>query len=177
MTERADHELISEINALWGDRLKTIPTRWIPRGVTREVAEFLTAVGLPTVEVQDIVFVHDERMSHLIEHLDRSYLLLATAGGLPFVVADPDDGRVGAFVGGRSPRMLFVGSNLPQFLVALGFWRRDVWASAVAGMAAEDLLAACKRFEMVLADRDLAATEAGAYWPGLLDVLLEGIEL
>lgn len=174
MAERADRELISEINALWADRLEAIPAGWIPRGVAPDVVGFLTSVGLPTAEVQGIAFVHDKRTSQLIEHLDRGYLLLATTDGLPFVV-DPGDGRVGAFVGGRSPRLLFVNSSLPQFLVALGVWRRDIWAPD--GMTGEDGLAACKRFEMFLADRDPAAAEAGAYWPGLLEIVCEGIEL
>lgn len=175
MAERADRELISEINALWADLLEAIPAGRIPRGVAPDVVGFLTAVGLPTAEVQDIAFVHDKRTSHLIEHLDRRHLLLATTDGMPSFVADPADGRVRAFAGGRSPRLLFVNSSLPQFLVALGVWRRDIWAPE--GMTGEDLLAACKRFEMFLADRDPAAAEACAYWPGLLEIVCEGIEL
>ncbi|MFJ4188117.1 SUKH-4 family immunity protein [Kitasatospora sp. NPDC089509] len=176
MAEHADRELNSEINALWDDQLKAIPAEWIPRDAAPNVAEFLTVVGLPTTEVKGIAFVHDKRMSHLIEHLDRGYLLLATTGGLPFV-ADPIDGQVGTFVGGRSPRLLFVGSSLPQFLVALGIWRRDLWAPPAATRTAEYLLSACAQFERVLADRDPAAVKAGAYWPGLLGGLREGIEL
>jgi len=175
MTERVDRELISEIDALWADQLEAIPAECIPRGVAPDVAEFLTTVGLPTAEVQGIAFVHDKRMSYLIEHLDRGYLLLATTVGLPSIVADLGDGRVGVFAGGRNRRLRFVNSSLPQFLLAQGVWRRDVWTPT--GMTSQDLLVAYKRFEVFLADRDPAAAEASAYWPGLLTRLHDGLEL
>src|SRR5258708_494784 len=126
MAERADHELISEINALWADGLEPIPAEWIPRGVAPDVTEFLTTVGLPTTDVGPYTFIHDKQMSYLIEHLDHGYLLLATADAmLPWVtdpllwwMADPTDGRVSIPSVCRSPCPIFVNSSLPRFLVA-----------------------------------------------------------
>ncbi|OKK15531.1 hypothetical protein AMK09_25760 [Streptomyces sp. CB02488] len=177
MAERADRELIREIDALWASQLKAIPTGRIPHGVAPDVVEFLTSVGLPTVEAQGIAFVHDKRMSHLVERLDRRLLLIATDWEMPSFVADPESGRVHTFAGGRIPGLVLVGSSLPLFLVALGVWRRDIWDPTVVGMTAEDGLAAYERFETVLADLDPAAAEPDAYWPGLLDGLREGVEL
>ncbi|MFI6368347.1 SUKH-4 family immunity protein [Nocardia sp. NPDC050630] len=183
MAERAGHELISEINALWAGHLEQIPAEWIPRGVAPNVTEFLTTVGLPTIEVGNHTFVHDERMSHLIDYLDRHYLLLATANSmLPWVddswpswMADPDNGRVSLPSGSRSPHPIFVNSSLPQFLVALRVWHRDIWVPPM--MTAEEGLTVYERFERFLADHDPAAAEAGAYWPTELERRREGIEL
>jgi hypothetical protein len=175
MAERTDGGSISDIVALWGGRLRAIPPTLVPAGVSAETTQFLTTVGLPTATVQGISFVHDKRMSYLIEHLDHGYLLLAETSGFPFV-ADPADGRIGTFAGGRNERALFVNSGLAQFLIALGTWRHDVWEPTVAGLTAEDGLAAYQRFETAQRDRDPAAFEHGAYWPQLLENLREGAE-
>lgn len=128
---------------------------------------------------QGIAFVHDERMSHLVERFDRGFLFLATrvpdlpwdvGDPAPAFVADPGDGRGGAFASGRRPGLLVVNSSLPRFLVASGVWHRDVWTQTVAGVTAEDLVAAYERFEMVLADleplvgRHPLARPARSFW-------------
>jgi SUKH-4 immunity protein len=177
MAECGDDGSINDIVALWGDRLRAIPPALVPAGVSPETTQFLTTVGLPTAKVQGIAFVHDERISRPIEHLGRGYLFIAeTYDGLPYGI-DLADGRIGRLIGGRRARAVFVNSSLPQFLIALGTWDREVWRPTVAGRTIEAGFAANERFEAALRDHDPAALGDGAYWPQLLDSIYDGAEL
>ena len=171
MAERADNE----ITALWGDRLAAVPAHRIPPGADPATARFLTTVGLPTIRVQGIEFVHDERISRTVEHFGRHYLQCAEIDGTPIGI-DLAGGQVAALIGGRRARTMFVNSGLLQFLLALGAWNRDVWEPTVVGMRAEDGFRAYDHFEATQRERDPAAFGNGCYWPELLEGLREGAE-
>ncbi|KKK04491.1 SUKH-4 family immunity protein [Micromonospora sp. HK10] len=74
-------DLVDQTRRVWDGRLALIRPELVDPRVSDRTRRFLTAVGLPTVDVRDIAFVHDERLLDVFSRAGRDYLV---------VTAEPD---------------------------------------------------------------------------------------
>ncbi|MFI2663449.1 SUKH-4 family immunity protein [Micromonospora carbonacea] len=161
-----------EVIEAWRGDLTPISPDLVSPEVPAETAEFLTTVGLPTAEDEDVVFVHDERLSAPIEHLGRRYVLVAVdVIGFRFGL-DLETGVVDILYGPRSQERRFANSSLELFVLARGLFTYD-FAEFVAPDPDERLEEGVERLEKSIEERDPPAVASDTYWRLLLDGLGE----
>jgi SUKH-4 immunity protein of toxin-antitoxin system len=161
-----------ELVGAWRGNLAPIPPTLIVPGVSASAVELLTTVGLPTVEDEDVVFVHDERLSQPVEHLGRRYMLVAVdVVGFRFGL-DLETGAVDILYGPRSQERRFANSSLPLFVFARGLFTYD-FEEFVAPDPEARLEEGVDRLEAAIEASDPPAVGDGTYWRLLLDGLGE----
>lgn len=156
-----------EIREVWHGRVEPVDGGLIGPGVSPDTRTFLTEVGLPTVEVRGIGFVHDERLSTRLRHGDREYLVVAEEHDRNFVFGvDVQSGKIFNIYRPSSKYTQFCNSDIAAFTYFFGLLNRDV-----LGPAGEIIGAALAPFHAALRDRDPAALDADTLWDALLDDL------
>lgn len=162
-----------DIRKVWHGQLDPVRPELISPSVSPTTRQFLQTVGLPTVEVQGITFVHDDRLSRPITQLGRDYLWLAEdLDGFRFGVDLATD-RVHVVFDERVPEAEFVNSDPALFVLILGLFECDVQQFLEPDPSADRRIDAVQAFETVLAERDSAAAKDGTYWPAMLAGILE----
>jgi hypothetical protein len=165
----------ADVRQAWADRLAPVPPGDIAAEAASATRELLTTVGLPTAEVYALDFVRD-RLARPLDHLGHRYLVVAESRDHDPFGIDLADGRVHKIFDGRRQFVRFVNSGLPQFLVVLGAWSLETWPSMTAPLSADDHVAALRKFEEFVEDRDPAALAGGTYWRQVLNGWWDGVE-
>jgi hypothetical protein len=105
-TEYTWDENIAEVRRVWGDQLAPIRPELVHPLVSMRTREFLTTVGLPTIQVLDIVPIHDERLLDLVSRGHSRYVTLATN-------ENPGTYRYGVDV--ATGVVMYLQDEMPQF--------------------------------------------------------------
>lgn len=158
-----------EVRELWGGDLGPVPAELIAPDVTPATRRFLTEVGLPTVEVYGIEFVHDDRLSTTTRRARRELLVVTAVGesGLNFGIDVPSD-QVFHFDRGLADYLGFFNSNIASMVFFLGLLRTRIRS---LGDVDEDVLQeAIDEVRAVMRDRDPAAmADRDTGWHEILD--------
>jgi hypothetical protein len=159
-------DLIAEVRAVWGDLLRPLPAERVPAALSAPTREFLTTVGLPTVEVGTFAPLPDAGVLVSTHLGGREYVPVVDGllGDHRFAV-DVDSDKVFCLFDG-SADVLFANSDVGLFVLYIGRFFRDLWelpepdeenlSSAVGGIV-ESLMA-----------QDPPALDKSAWWPPTL---------
>ncbi|MBU3064759.1 SUKH-4 family immunity protein [Nocardia sp. NEAU-G5] len=160
-------DLINSVTAIWGDHLEALLPEQVHPGLSAPTRDFLTTVGLPTVEVAPFTPLPDGSVLGSKQVGDREYV--------PVINGLPDDFRFAVDSGSDEMFCLFddsteaflANSNLGLFVVFVGRFYRDLWelaepneesVSSAVGSIVESMMAL-----------DPPALNTRTWWPTFLD--------
>ncbi|MCU1641954.1 MAG: hypothetical protein JWN03_2229 [Nocardia sp.] len=164
-------DLGTSVAAIWGNRLKTLPPEQVHPGLSAPTREFLTTVGLPTVQVGAFTPLPDSGVLSS-EHVgDREYV--------PVINGLPNDFRFAVEVGSDEVFCLFDGStevylansNLGLFVMFVGRYYRDLWTLAEPNV--QSVNPAVGAIVESLMTIDPPALDTSAWWTTFLGQALE----
>ncbi|RMI33247.1 SUKH-4 family immunity protein [Nocardia stercoris] len=164
-------DLSTAVAAIWGDLLATVPPEQVHPGLSASTREFLTTVGLPTVDVGSFAPLPDGGVLGSMHVADREYV--------PVVNGVPEDFRFAVDVGSDEVCCLFDGmaevflanSNLGLFVMFVGRVYRDLWQ--LAEPDEESMSSAVGAIVESLITLDPRALDTGTWWATFLDQALE----
>ncbi|MEU7867397.1 SUKH-4 family immunity protein [Dactylosporangium sp. NPDC049140] len=94
-------ELVQRVRDEWGDALVPVAPEHVPPLLDARARDFLTTVGLPDVQVRDILLIGDERLLDVAERDGRQYVVVVvqqwyryaidvSTGWVQYLHDDPD---------------------------------------------------------------------------------------
>ncbi|MFI9045992.1 SUKH-4 family immunity protein [Streptomyces sp. NPDC053427] len=159
---------VDEIRRIWGDRLRPVPSDLVSPRLSTPTREFLTTVGLPTVQVRDIVPLHDERLLDSTSQLGHEYVAVAEGDepGYLFAVEVATD-RV-FYLDDIPQYNRLINSNIALFVLFLGiFQTRVLDLDVVTQETLEDAVADVWR--QLCARDHTVTTDDRNWWGAMLD--------
>lgn len=160
-------DLVEQVRRIWDGRLAQIRPEFVDPRVSDRTRRFLTTVGLPTVDVRDITFVHDERLLDIFSRAGRDYLV---------VTAEPDY-RYGVDLASDEVVCLYdsypdddaaANSNIAAFVLTLGLlhtrlFQGNAGTQASVAAAVDTIWDQLDRWDPAAVDDD------ASHWSTLLD--------
>lgn len=158
-----------QVRELWEGRLRTIPADRLDPRLPATTRDFLTAVGLPTIETLGISFHHDDRLSAPLSYAGRDYLVVAESSNgasVPYLL-DSESGRLYEQGFPQPGPGRFVNSDVAHFVLFLGIYRTRLDRDELTWQEAEEI--SVKLWLRFQASDPPAVGPPNTWWSQLLD--------
>jgi hypothetical protein len=159
-----------EIRRVWDGQVWPVSPELVPAHVPAGTREFLTTIGLPTVQVLDITFIRDQRLATPIRRAGRECLVFAENTSDSVFVVDLESERVYRTDRTRDGKYMdFYNSSLSRFVYFHGLLQKNVLS--LEEVDEQLLLDAVNSVRVPLAERDPQALSNDAPWQWTLSDL------
>ncbi|WP_405425895.1 SUKH-4 family immunity protein [Micromonospora sp. NBC_00617] len=160
-------DLVEQIRRVWDGRLAPIRPELVHPRVSDRTGRFLTAVGLPTVDVRDIGFVHDERLLSIFSRAGRDYLIVTAEPDYRYGVDLESDGVICLY--DRYPADdTLANSSIAAFVLTLGLFHTHLFEGN-AGTQASVADAVDTIWDQLDRWDPAAVNDHAGHWSTLLD--------
>ena len=158
-----------EVREVWDGQIRTVPADLVSPDVSSATRQFLTEVGLPTTEVDNIIFAFDSRLSSTVRQEGREYLVVTDDESNVTFAIDVESEQVFRFHPSRSKYTRFFNSNIATLVFFLGLLKKNVLS--LDEVDQEILADAVDSVRIPLSARDPAAMEGETNCKDWLDDL------
>jgi SUKH-4 immunity protein len=157
-----------QVREVWDGQIRSVAADLISPDVSPATRQFLTEVGLPTMDVLNMSFAHDSRLSSTVRREGREYLVVTDDESNVVFAVDVKTDQVVDITRSLPNYPRFINSNVATLVFFIGLLNKNVMSLEVVDR--EILADAVDSVRIPMRDLDPAAME-GKPWNDLLDDL------